>query len=138
MGWPLASSRSTVSTVTHASRKGAPDVEVGTTVEDLVAAFAEQTAYEVTGTTDITLAGYTGKRVDLALPSDFGTTSCGPEDYVPWPGSPYAQGPGNLWHVWILDVDGSRVVVMTNDFEGTSADDRAEMQAILDSIRIEP
>jgi hypothetical protein len=115
---------------------GVPNVAAGTTVDDLAAAFAEQTAYEVTGPTDITLAGFAGKRVDLELPSDFGT--CGFEDYVPWPGSPYAQGPGNLWHVWMLDVEGTRVVVMTNNFDGTSAEDRAEQQAILDSLRIEP
>jgi hypothetical protein len=117
---------------------GSGDVEVGTTVDDLVGAFGEQTAYEVTGPTDITLAGYSGKRLDLTLPSDLGTSTCGYEDYVPWPGSPYSQGPGNLWHLWILDVDGTRVVVMTNDFDGTPAEDRAEMQAILDSLRIEP
>jgi hypothetical protein len=117
---------------------GAGDVEVGTTVDELVGAFAEQTAYGVTAPTDVTIAGYAGKRVDLTLPSDLGTSTCGYEDFVPWPGSPYSQGPGNLWHLSILDVAGTRVVVMTNDFEGTPAQDRAEMQAILDSLRIEP
>src|SRR5688500_7485674 len=115
---------------------GVPDVEAGTTVDDLAAAFVDQTAYEVTGPTDITLGGFAGKRIDLQLPTDFGT--CGFEDYVLWPGSPYAQGPGNLWHVWMLDVEGTRVVVLTNDFDGTPAEDRAEQQAILDSLRIEP
>ena len=117
---------------------GAADVEVGTTVDDLASAFVDQTAYEVTGPTDVTLAGYSGKRVDLALPDDLGTSSCGYEDFTLWPGSPYSQGPGNLWHVSMLDVDGTPVVVMTNDFEGTPAEDRAELQAILDSLRIEP
>ena len=36
---------------------GAGDVEVGTTVDELVGAFAEQTAYEVSAPTDVTLAG---------------------------------------------------------------------------------
>jgi len=117
---------------------GAGDVEVGTTVDELVGAFAEQTAYEVSAPTDVSLAGYSGKRVDLTLPSDLGTSTCGYEYFFPWQGSAYAQGPGNIWHVWILDVDGSRVVVTTHDFEGTPAADREEMQAILDSLRIEP
>ena len=117
---------------------GAGDVEVGTTVDELVGAFAEQTAYEVSAPTDVTLAGYSGKRVDLTLPSDLGPSTCGYEYFFPWQGSAYSQGPGNLWHLWILDVDGSRVVVSTHDFEGTPAEDRAEMQAILDSLRIEP
>ena len=118
--------------------EGVSDVEVGTTVDDLAAALAEQTAYEVTRTSDVTLAGYAGKRVDLALPSDFGTSSCGHEDFVLWPGSPYAQGPGNLWHLWILDVDGMRVVIQSMDYAETPADQQAELQAIVDSIRIEP
>jgi hypothetical protein len=50
----------------------------------------------------------------------------------------YAQGPSHRWHLWILDVDGIRVVVQTADFAGTSAGDRAELQAIVDSIQIEP
>lgn len=114
------------------------DVAVGPTVDDLANAFADQSAYEVLGTTDVTLAGHPGKRVDLQLPSDLDPSSCGYEDYFLWPGSPYAQGPGNLWHVWILDVAGRRLVVLTSDFEGTSAEDRAEMQGILDSLRIQP
>ena len=80
--------------------------------------------------------GFAG--VDLTLPFDLGTSTCGHEDFVPWPGSAYSQGPGNIWHLWILDVDGSRVVVTIHDFAGTPAEDREEMQAILDSLRIEP
>ena len=118
--------------------EGAPDIAVGPTVDDLANAFLEQTAYEVTGPEDVTLAGYAGKRVDLALPSDLDADSCGYEDYVVWPGSPYSQGPGNLWQVWILDVEGTRVVILANNFEGTSPEDLAEQQRILDSIRIEP
>ena len=50
----------------------------------------------------------------------------------------YAQGPDNVWDVWILDVDGDRVVVVATYFPGTSADNLAEQQAIVDSIVIEP
>jgi len=110
---------------------GAGDVEVGTTVDELVGAFAEQTAYEVSAPTDVTLAGYSGTRLDLTLPSDLDTSTCRYEYFFPWEGSAYSQGPGNLWHLWILDVDGSRVVVTTHDFEGTPAEEREEMQAYL-------
>ena len=50
----------------------------------------------------------------------------------------YAQGPGNRWHLWILDVDGLRVVILAQDFATTPAQDQAEMQAIVDSIEIQP
>ena len=39
-------------------RNSAPDVVVGPTVDDLAAAFAEQTAYEATTPVDVTLGGY--------------------------------------------------------------------------------
>jgi len=40
--------------------------------------------------------------------------------------------------MWILDVDGVRVLVETNDYAGTAADRLAEEQAIVDSIEITP
>jgi hypothetical protein len=128
---------------------GTPDVVVGPTVDDLASAFAEQTAYEATTPVDVTLGGYSGKRVDLQLPSDesaddalnqadrFGAL-CRYGGYFLWDGSIYAQGPDNRWHLWILDVDGVRLVVLAEDFPGTSEEHQAELQGIVDSIRIEP
>lgn len=49
----------------------------------------------------------------------------------------YAQGPGNRWHLWILDIEGFTAVVLTEDFEGTSPEDQAELQAIVDSVQID-
>jgi hypothetical protein len=117
---------------------GRPDVSVGPTVDDLANALGEQTAYEATAPTEVTLGGYSGKRMDLQLPSDVDLTSCAAGGFFIWDGSMYAQGPGNRWHLWILDVDGVRVVIMTEDFAATSADDKAELQGIVESIRIDP
>jgi hypothetical protein len=128
---------------------GTPDVVVGPTVDDLASALAEQTAYEATTPVDVTLGGYSGKRVGLQLPSGdnpddpfnqgdrFGA-ACSNGGYFLWDGSIYAQGPDNRWHLWILDVDGVRVVIQASDFPGTAADDQAELQAIVESLRIEP
>jgi hypothetical protein len=128
---------------------GGPDVVVGPTVDDLARAFEEQTAYEATTPVDVTVDGYSGKRVDLQLPSDdnpdelfnqggrFGA-ACRDGGYFLWDGSIYAQGPDNRWHLWIVDVDGTRVVIQAEDFPGTSAQDQAELQDIVESIRIDP
>ena len=116
--------------------RGPADVPVGPTVDELVDALTAQTAYEVSSPTDVTLGGYAGKRMDLRLPTD--VASCDLGEFYPWAGSIYAQGPDNRWRLWILDVDGDRLVVFSTDFPGTSAADRAEQQAIVDSIQIEP
>lgn len=58
--------------------------------------------------------------------------------YRPWESGIYAQGPSNRWHLWVLDVDGARVVVQSTDYAGTSPQHRAELQAIVDSVKIEP
>lgn len=111
------------------------EVPVGPTVDDLANALAGQTAHEASTPVDVTLGGYAGKRVDLELPSD--VASCNNGEFYPWVGSIYAQGPDNHWDVWILDVEGDRIVVLATYFPGTSAGDRAEQQAIIDSIVIE-
>ena len=108
---------------------------VGPTVDDLATALAEQTGYVASTPVDVTLGGYGGKRVDLQLPSDVG--SCNNGEFYPWVGSVYAQGPDNRWDVWILDVEGERIVVLGTYYPGTSAEDLAEQQAIIDSIVIE-
>jgi hypothetical protein len=112
-----------------------PEVPVGPTVDDLVNAFAEQTAYMASAPVDVSLGGYSGKRVDLQLPSD--VASCDAGEFYPWVGSLFAQGPDNRWDVWILDVEGERIVVLGTHFPGTSQEDQAEQQAIIDSIVIE-
>lgn len=38
--------------------------------------------------------------------------------------------------MWVLDVDGVRVVVETNDYAGTPPERLAEEQAIIDSLEI--
>jgi hypothetical protein len=50
----------------------------------------------------------------------------------------YAQGPNQRWHLWILDVDGTRVVVQTMDFPETPDDRRAQLESMLDSLEITP
>lgn len=112
-----------------------PDIAVGPTVDDFANALADNDLLDATAPVDVTLAGYSGKYVDLQAPADI--TAC-PTSYFPWEPGIYAQGPGFRWHLWILDVDGVRVVIQSTDYAGTSSQHRAELQAIVDSITIEP
>jgi len=121
----------------HAASETPNDVSVGPTVDDLAVALAQASAYETTTPTDVTLDGFAGRKIDLLLPdSDF--SSCDNGHFVPWQGAPWAQGPAHRWHLWILDVDGVRVVVFVLDYATTPAPVQAELQAMVDSIDIEP
>ena len=119
-----------------------PWIPVGPTVADFVNAVTNHPLLDTTTPVDVTLAGYSGKYLDLQVPADIskcevepGTSE--PPIYRPWEPGIYAQGPGQRWHMWVLDVDGVRVVVQSFDYAGTSAAHRAELQAIVNSIRIE-
>lgn len=113
---------------------GPPDIPVGPTVDDFANAVAAHPLLEVTTPTAVTLAGYSGKYLELQVPADL--TGCA--FYRPWEPWYYAQGPGERWHLWVLDVAGVRVVIQTMDHAGTSAQHRTELQAIVDSIQIQP
>jgi hypothetical protein len=110
-------------------------VEVGPSVDEFASAIADHPLLEATDPVAATLGGYSGKYIDLQLPMDL--TGCA-TSYYPWEPGIYAQGPGHRWHLWILDVDGVRVVVQATDYAGTSAENRAEIAAIVQSIQIEP
>jgi hypothetical protein len=113
-----------------------PDIAVGPTVDDFANALADHPLLDATAPVAVTLAGYAGKYVDLQLPADFST--CTDAQFWPFEPGVYAQGASHRWHLWILDVDGVRVVVQSMDYPGTTPENRAELQAIVDSIRIEP
>lgn len=125
------------------------DVDAGTTVGDLVAALEAQTAYAVSDPVDVTIGGYNGQRVDIAGPTepfagDGEAPACDEGVVRLWStrehgeAAIYLQGPANRWQANILDVDGIRLVVVAQDFPGTAAADRARLDAVLESVVIEP
>jgi hypothetical protein len=112
-----------------------PDIRVGPSASDFVDALAAHPLLDVTTPVPVTLGGYSGKYLDLQVPSNIADCTFG---YHPWAPSYYAPGPNHQWHIWSLNVDGVRVVIMSEDFPGTSAQDLAEMRAITESIQINP
>jgi hypothetical protein len=111
-----------------------PDIAVGPSADDFASAIADHPLLDATQPVEVTLAGYPGTYIDLQLPADI--SMC--ELYRPWYPGIYAQGSSHLWHLWILEVDGLRIVVQSTDYPGTSAKHRSELAAIVDSIAIEP
>ena len=103
------------------------EVNVGTTVDDLVAALVAQTQYEVSDPIDVSIGGYSGKRVDVVYPAELfkdesGSEAPGCDEGVTrlWSTSGTARSTstgraGERWQTNILDVDGTRLVIVVQD-----------------------
>jgi hypothetical protein len=124
-------------------------LHVGPTVDDLATALVAQKGRNATAPTDVTLSGYPAKRVELSIPADLDRATCDEGVIRTWvaPGEDTAlvnetenlgMHPGQLNVVYIVDVDGDRLVIDTWHMPGTSAADLAELDAILASMRIGP
>jgi hypothetical protein len=151
-----------ITTVTNLVRHGCrdhsrPDPPVGPSVDDLATALADLAPFRVTAPpTDVTIYGYRGKHLELTVPDlpmegrgdDRRFAECVGGQLKSWVdplSQPYEgdafygyTGPGHTEEFWILDVDGSRLVIQANWSPGSPPEDMAEMRAILDSMRIEP
>jgi len=148
-----------IATVTNLVRHGcsdhAPaDPPVGPSVDDLADALADLAPFRVTSPPEeVTIYGYSGKRLELTVPD---LPVEGSADDRRFPGcvdgglhswiAPHLGGafngynaePGRTEELWILDVEGTRLLIEANWSPPSPPEDVAEMRAILDSIRIEP
>lgn len=138
----------TITTVANVAQDGctsdAPaDPPVGPGVDDLADALAALPPFGVTSApSDVTAYGYKGKHLELTVPditgcfngNAFSWIEVGYEDDGPF----YGYGiTGTVEELWILDVDGTRLMIAAMRRPGATPQDLAEMEAILNSIRIE-
>ena len=114
---------------------GAIEPPVGPTVDDLANALANQPQRGDPVPVDVTLDGYSGKMVEMTVPTDIDFADCDGGEFRSWLGR-YHQGPGQVDQLYILDVEGQRVVIYSNYMPGTSEAERAEREAIIDSIQL--
>ena len=110
---------------------------IGPKAADLAAALARQPDRAATRPTDVELGGFNGKMVRLHVPSDVDFNDCSHYEFRSWPGR-FHQGAGQVDEVWILDVEGERLVIDAWWFPQTSADERVKVIDIVESIRIHP
>jgi hypothetical protein len=122
---------------------------VGPTVDDLATVLFTQEGPGASPPTAVTVGGYPGKKVELSIPEGLDTTTCDSDS----PGSdphfgrfvfdrgygahPYLYGDGQHNTIYIVDVDGTRLVIDAMYLPGVSAADRAEQDQIVASIRFE-
>ena len=118
------------------------DVPVGPTVDDMVTALRANTSYTSSAATPVTIDGYSGQELELQLPDD-PFTKCDNEtgdDYghafvFSGPGL-YAQGPANRWHLYILDVDGIRLIAVILSYAKTPRTDLDLARNIIQTLDI--
>lgn len=139
--------------VTQACEDPTPqDPAIGPTVDDLATALSELAPFELTEPpNDVTLLGYQGKHLKITVP-DLEVTGSGGSAYyadcvngnmhswIDRSGEPffgYNAEPGRYDEYWILDVDGTRLVISINSSPAMPPEELEEAQAIIDSIELE-
>lgn len=110
----------------------------GPSVEDLAAALASQHGgFRTTDPVPVTLGGYDGLYLELSRPTN--APEC-PGDvlWVTGRWSPYHDylDPGGVDRIWILNVDGNRLVIDAFNQPNVSADEVDELTRIVESTVI--
>jgi hypothetical protein len=120
-------------------------VDVGTTTDQLVSALVAQKGRQASTPTDLTVAGFPAKRVELAVAPTLDVATCtqGFLRYWPAPGPDLSGGmccnpAGNTDVIYVVDSAGKRLVIVARYYPGSTAADKAELQAIVDTLQIEP
>jgi hypothetical protein len=120
-----------------------------TTFEELASDLAAQATRDASAPVDITVAGHAGKAVTLHVPmsydlpnapreeefadcdqNTFGTFGVEPDTELVWS----AQGPGQVDELYILDVDGSIVILGAVYGPAAPTDLVAELRALAESV----
>lgn len=117
------------------------DPQPGPTVDDLAAALTTVTGLEATPPTAVTVDGHPGKQLTLTAPDSVAGCTLHEGGMPLWQlphGAVFTMLPAQQRSLWIVDVDGLRLVISADKFPSTTPEDLAAAQGILDSIRIKP
>jgi hypothetical protein len=121
---------------------GAADPAVGPSVDDLVTALTSMVGFQAGPVTDLTIAGFPAKAFDLT--NEIDASTCDEQDVrtFVWAGelppSGSSVGQSERQRIYVVDVQGTRVMIMSywfpNGDSAAEADAAATLAAIVDSI----
>lgn len=116
-----------------------PLIEVGPTVNDMVDAIVEHPGWDASDPTEITIDGRGGQMVALTIPADaemsaddqFFIFSNGQGGHV------WGWATGQTFDLYIVDVDGERLIIDAWHYADTPAEDLAAQRAVVQSIQFD-
>jgi hypothetical protein len=114
---------------------------VGPAADDLVAALADQAGWvEKSNPVEVTLGGFPAWKIVGRLPDACPEPAEGVTLWANADGTVYVplEGSDGLTSFYVVDVNGKRLVIAASGYRTATADDIAERDAILATIRIEP
>lgn len=121
-------------------------LDPGPTVDDLADALADVPLRNATQPVDAAMDGFDGKYLEWSVPADVDFADCdtdGGEPYFQswtgdvWASGRYQQSPGQVDRLWIVDINGSRLVVDAFEMPSATAQERQMLAAVVESIRFE-
>jgi hypothetical protein len=117
------------------------DPPIDSSVDGLVAGLASQKGHPATTPTDVKVDGYAGKYMEMTVPAGIHVADCDHGEFRTW-ADPYGccryLEAGQRDMLWIVDVDGHRLVIDAALGPKTTKKDRADRIQMVESIRIEP
>jgi hypothetical protein len=130
------------------------DPPIGPAVGDLERALVGQVGRSASVPTDVVVGGYPARRIELSVPADLDIATCDNGYYRDWlqEGEEHSKNPdldgadsdnvlfrsGQVNVVYILDVDGARIVMNTWHLPAAPDANLRELEQILESVTIEP
>jgi hypothetical protein len=122
---------------------GLQDPPVGPTVDDLIEAIGAQTEWTSSTPSDATIGGYPAQHVRITIPdgATFDAREAGGAFYLfqdEGSGQIWGLEVGQMFDVYVVDVDGERLVIDAFHYPGTSEADLAALEAVVNSIQIDP
>lgn len=93
---------------------------------------------------DGTIGGFPANCLELSVPAGLDVSTCKFGASKNWPdgaddtGGPCCGGPGHVDVVYVVNINGNALAVVARHLPGSSTQDLAELQGIVDSIHIDP
>jgi hypothetical protein len=119
-------------------------IPAGSTPAELTDALRSQLGHQASETTSVEVDGFAALQTKLTMAHGVDPSTCTDGNFRLWPnaGPDFSNGfccnqMDSIVDVRIADVNGQRVLVLTGYQPDTSAQDLAELQAIVDSINFE-